>query len=63
MRDRMTRTSAGVVIDLGGGDRIIGADTTLTIAQVADDIFGSKWSRHAMTGPEKCPPEKGGHTR
>ncbi|VDS07801.1 Hemolysin, chromosomal [Paracoccus haematequi] len=40
MRDHMTRSSAGVVIDLGGGDRIIVAGTTLTAAQVADDIFG-----------------------
>lgn len=40
MRDHMTKTSAGVVIDLGGGDRITVADTALTVAQVADDIFG-----------------------
>lgn len=40
MRDHMTKTSAAVVIDLGGGDRIVVASTTLTIAEVADDIFG-----------------------
>ena len=40
MRGHMTKTSGGVVIDLGGGDRIIVAGRTLTVAEVADDIFG-----------------------
>lgn len=40
MRDHMEKSSAGVVIDLGGGDRIVVAGATLTITQVADDIFG-----------------------
>ena len=40
MRDHMTRTSAGVVIDLGDGDRILVRDPNLTPAQLADDIFG-----------------------
>lgn len=40
MRDHMEKTSAGVVIDLGGGDRIVVAGATLTITQIADDIFG-----------------------
>lgn len=40
MRDHMTRTAAGVVIDLGQGDRITVTGANLTIAGVADDIFG-----------------------
>lgn len=40
MRDHMTRTGAGVVVDLGGGDRILLAGQGLTIQGVADDIFG-----------------------
>lgn len=41
MRDHMTRTAAGVVvIDLGQGDRITVTGANLTVAGVADDIFG-----------------------
>lgn len=40
MRDHMSRISAGILIDLGDGDRILVAGTTLTVAAVADDIFG-----------------------
>ncbi|WP_347138191.1 CAP domain-containing protein [Paracoccus sp. SSK6] len=39
MRDHMTRTSAGVVIDLGEGDRLFVAGSSLTVAGIADDIF------------------------
>ena len=40
MRDHMTKTAAGVTIDLGGGDRIFLAGQNLTVEGVADDIFG-----------------------
>lgn len=40
IRDHMTRTNAGVVIDLGGGDRIVVRETGLTPVELADDIFG-----------------------
>ena len=40
MRGHMAKTSAGVVIDLGGGDRITVAGAALTVAEIADDIFG-----------------------
>lgn len=40
MRDHMTRTAAGVVIDLGQGDRILVTGAGVTVAGVADDIFG-----------------------
>ncbi|WP_207100785.1 CAP domain-containing protein [Paracoccus shandongensis] len=40
MRDHMTKVAAGVMIDLGGGDRILVAGERLTIEGVADDIFG-----------------------
>lgn len=40
MRDHMTKTSSGVLIDLSGGDRILVAGSSLTVAGVADDIFG-----------------------
>ncbi|MTE00738.1 hypothetical protein GIY56_10590 [Paracoccus sp. YIM 132242] len=40
MRDHMARTAAGIVIDLGGGDRILVAGQTLTVEGVANDIFG-----------------------
>ena len=40
MRDHMAKTAAGVVIDLGGGDRILVAGQKLTVEGVADDIFG-----------------------
>ncbi|WP_295042339.1 CAP domain-containing protein [uncultured Paracoccus sp.] len=39
MRDHMTKTSSGVMIDLGGGDRIAVLGKELTVAGVADDIF------------------------
>ncbi|MCZ0961364.1 CAP domain-containing protein [Paracoccus benzoatiresistens] len=39
MRDHMTKTSGGIAIDLGGGDRIFVAGQNLTVEGVADDIF------------------------
>ncbi|GGF62270.1 hypothetical protein GCM10011402_12880 [Paracoccus acridae] len=39
MRDHMTKTATGVVVDLGGGDRIVLAGAHLTVTGVADDIF------------------------
>lgn len=38
-RDHMTKTTAGVIIDFGGGDRLLVAGAALTVAGVADDIF------------------------
>ncbi|MDQ1901337.1 CAP domain-containing protein [Paracoccus sp. WLY502] len=40
MRDHMTKTATGVVMDLGGGHRVVLAGSDLTVAGVADDIFG-----------------------
>lgn len=40
MRDHMDKTAAGVVIDLGGGDRVVVSGQGVTVAGVADDIFG-----------------------
>lgn len=40
MRDHMTRTSAGVVIDFGNGDRLALTGPGLSVTDVADDIFG-----------------------
>lgn len=40
MRDHMTKTASGVVMDLGGGHRVTLAGPDLTVAGVADDIFG-----------------------
>ncbi|MFC3170109.1 CAP domain-containing protein [Paracoccus fontiphilus] len=40
MRDHMTKTPGGVLIDLGGGDRILVGGRNLTVEGVADDIFG-----------------------
>lgn len=40
MRDHMSRTSAGIVIDFAGPEKLVIAGPGLTIAGVADDIFG-----------------------
>lgn len=38
-RDHMTKTTAGVIIDFGAGDRLVLSGTSLTVAGVADDIL------------------------
>lgn len=40
IRDHLSKTAAGVVIDFGGGDRLVIAGSGVTISGVADDIFG-----------------------
>lgn len=39
IRDHMTQTGSGVVIDLGAGDRLVIREAGLTAAELADDIF------------------------
>lgn len=40
IRDHMTKTASGILIDLDGGDRILVTGANLTVTGVADDIFG-----------------------
>ncbi|WP_323032749.1 CAP domain-containing protein [Paracoccus sp. (in: a-proteobacteria)] len=39
IRDHMSKTANGVLVDFGGGDRIVVNGANLTVAAVADDIF------------------------
>lgn len=39
-RDHVTKAGSGVVIDFGGGDRLVLTGTGLTASGVVDDIFG-----------------------